>query len=192
MVRVPLPSRHRVARQLQFREDAGRLILKFVYFLKKACKHMEFSLYMFPYKQISMKFGVFASRGLLLPPIRRDNPMQDKTMLDVAVFLFRTEKRNCAEAVAGAWQKVTGKNLAVTENLSECGFGSAPQGLCGAVYAAQLVSDEGKKGELADRFADAAGSLLCGEIRSMRKLSCTGCVKLAATLLEENLQKEVA
>jgi len=49
-----------------------------------------------------------------------------------------------------------------------------------------------KKNELTDRFADAAGSLLCGEIRSMRKLSCTACVELAASLLEENLQQAVA
>lgn len=99
---------------------------------------------------------------------------------------------NCAEAVAGAWQKVSGKNLEVTENLSKCGSGRAPQGLCGAVYAAQLVSDADKKAELTHRFADAAGSLVCGEIRSMRKLSCAACVELAASLLEENLQQAVA
>lgn len=114
--------------------------------------------------------------------------MNDAALADVAAFLFRTEKRNCAEAVVEAWQKVSGKDHEATENLSECGFGGAPQGLCGAVYAAQLVSDEDKKAEIVDRFVDAAGSLLCGEIRSTRKLSCTACVKLAATLLEESLQ----
>jgi len=118
--------------------------------------------------------------------------MNNENMAKVAAFLFRTEKRNCAEAVVGAWQKVSGKELAVTENLSECGFGGAPQGLCGAVYAAQLISDEEQKAEVTDRFVEAAGSLLCGEIRSTRKLSCTACVKLAATLLEENLQQIVA
>jgi len=118
--------------------------------------------------------------------------MTNETMAAVAAFLFRTEKRNCAEAVVGAWQKVSGKDSVVTEDLSECGFGMAPQGLCGAVYAAQLISDEDQKVELTDRFVDAAGSLLCGEIRSTRKISCTACVKLAATLLEENLQKMIA
>ena len=118
--------------------------------------------------------------------------MQDETMLDVAVHLFRKEKKNCAEAVVGAWQKVSGQDPEVTENLSECGFGGAPQGLCGAVYAAQLVADEDHMAELTQRFSDAAGSLLCREIRSTRKLSCTACVKLAATLLEENLQEIVA
>lgn len=118
--------------------------------------------------------------------------MHNETMLDVAVFLFRKGKKNCAEAVAGAWQKVAEKDLEEAENLSKCGSGRAPQGLCGAFYAALLVSDEGKKDELTDRFADAAGSLLCGEIRSMRKLSCTACVELAASLLEENLQQAVA
>lgn len=118
--------------------------------------------------------------------------MQDETMLDVAVFLYRKGRKNCAEAVAGAWQKVSGMNLEVTENLSRCGSGEAPLGLCGALYAAQLVSNEDKEAELTHRFADAAGSLLCGEIRRKRKLSCTACVELAASLLEENLQKAVA
>lgn len=118
--------------------------------------------------------------------------MQNETILDVAVFLFRKGRRNCAEAVFEAWQQVSGRNLEMSENLSKCGSGRAPQGLCGAIYAAQLVADETEKAELTDRFADAAGSLVCREIRSMRKLSCTACVELAAALLEKNLQKAVA
>lgn len=118
--------------------------------------------------------------------------MQNEAMLDVAVFLFRKGRKNCAEAVAEAWQKVSGRDPELQENLSKCGSGRAPQGLCGAIYAAQLVSDEGQKAELTDRFADAAGSLVCREIRSMKKLSCTACVELAATLLEENLQETAA
>ncbi len=118
--------------------------------------------------------------------------MQNETMLDVAGFLFKKGRKNCAEAVAEAWQKVSGRDPELKENLSKCGSGRAPQGLCGAIYAAQLVSDEDKKAELNDRFADAAGSLLCQEIRSMKKLSCPGCVELAAALLEENLRETVA
>lgn len=118
--------------------------------------------------------------------------MQDETMRDVAVFLFRKGRKNCAEAVAEAWQKVSGKDPELKENLSVCGSGRAPQGLCGAVYAAQLLSGEDKEAGLSTRFADAAGSLLCGEIRAMRKLSCTACVELAAALLEENMQQVAA
>lgn len=118
--------------------------------------------------------------------------MHDETLADNALFLYRKKRMNCAEAVAGAWHKVTGKNSEVTESMSDCGSGRAPMGLCGAIYAAQLVSDKDKKEELNDRFADAAGSLVCREIRSMRKLSCVACVELAATLLEENLQLAVA
>lgn len=118
--------------------------------------------------------------------------MQNETMSDVAVFLFKKGRKNCAEAVAEAWQQVSGKDLDLTVNLAKCGSGRAPQGLCGAIYAAQLVCDEDKKAEISDRFADAAGSLGCREIRSMKKLSCTACVELAASLLEESLQKAVA
>jgi hypothetical protein len=117
--------------------------------------------------------------------------MKDETLANHALFLYRKRRKNCAESVAEAWQEVSGKDSEVTENMSECGSGRAPMGLCGAVYAAQLVSDEDKKIELTDRFADAAGSLVCREIRSMRKLSCAACVELAASLLEENLQLAV-
>ncbi len=118
--------------------------------------------------------------------------MQIETMRDVAVFLYKKERMNCAEAVAGAWHKVSGNDLEGTENFSMCGSGRAPMGLCGAIYAAQIVSDKDKKAELTHRFADAAGSLLCREIRSMKKLSCTACVELASSLLEKNLQQVVA
>lgn len=111
--------------------------------------------------------------------------MNSEDLAATAAYLFRTEKRNCAEAVVGALQKVSGKDPEVTENLSECGFGGAPQGLCGAVYAAQLVLPEAKKDAINRRFLEAAGSLLCEEIRKMRRISCTACVKLAATMLEK-------
>lgn len=118
--------------------------------------------------------------------------MQNETMLDVAVSLYTKQRKNCAEAVAGAWQTVTGKDLELDEHFSMCGSGRAPQGLCGAIYAAQLAADADKKTELTQHFADAAGSLLCREIRSMKKLSCLACVELAASMLEENLHQEVA
>jgi hypothetical protein len=118
--------------------------------------------------------------------------MQNETIVDVAVFLFKKGRKNCAEAVAEAWQQVSGKDLELTENLRKCGSGRAPQGLCGAIYAAQLVSDDDKRAALNERFADAAGSLGCREIRAMKKLSCLACVEWAAALLEEDLQQAVA
>ncbi|MEZ4485502.1 MAG: hypothetical protein R2864_13250 [Syntrophotaleaceae bacterium] len=118
--------------------------------------------------------------------------MNQETMADNALFLFKKKRMNCAEAVGEAWQKAAGKDLDVMVSLSECGSGHAPMGLCGAVYAAQLASDGNQRAELNRRFADAAGSLLCREIRSMRKLSCAACVELAASLLDENLQPALA
>lgn len=118
--------------------------------------------------------------------------MNKETLADNALFLFKKKRMNCAEAVAEAWQKAAGKDLEVEVDLSACGSGHAPMGVCGAVYAAQLVSDTNQRVALNHRFADAAGSLLCREIRSMRKLSCAACVEVAASLLDENLQPALA
>ncbi|MEJ2202317.1 MAG: C-GCAxxG-C-C family (seleno)protein [Desulfuromonadaceae bacterium] len=118
--------------------------------------------------------------------------MPNETMTDVALFLFKKGRKNCAEAVAGAWQQRSDNGPEVKENLAKCGSGRAPGGLCGAIYAAQLVAAADKKAELTARFAAAAGSLLCREIRSAKTISCVACVEVAASLLEEHLQPVAA
>jgi len=64
------------------------------------------------------------------------------------------------------------------------GRGRAIDGRCGALYAAMdLARHFETKGELQSIFEEVAGSQHCREIRSKQKLSCTGCVELAAFVL---------
>lgn len=118
--------------------------------------------------------------------------MRDETLPDIALHLFRKEKRNCAEAVIEAWQMVSGHHHELADQMRQCGSGEAPQGVCGAFYAAQIVSDKDAGAKFFSMFANAAGSILCREIRSAKKISCSACVKLAATFLEEALHEATA
>jgi hypothetical protein len=107
-------------------------------------------------------------------------------MKEQALKVFRQppDRLNCAQSVLYAWREVfvgdTGMTLA---DLKPFGAGRAPEGLCGAVYAAcQLAPDRAE--ELKAAFAARVGSLYCKEIRAAKKHPCADCVAEAAELLE--------
>jgi hypothetical protein len=110
-------------------------------------------------------------------------------MTATALFFYKQKGVNCAQAIAKAWQQISGQKEELADQMSMCGHGKAPQGLCGALYAAQIISGKESAAKIASRFAEAAdGSITCREIRSGKKLSCPECVKLAGTLLDESLE----
>ena len=97
------------------------------------------------------------------------------------------KKLNCCQSVIAAF---TDKFL-LDENrvglFAAYGSGRAPEGECGAFYAAQFIMGAKRKDEIErfrDIFLSKAGSLKCKEIRQGRKLSCAGCVEAAAEFLE--------
>ena len=65
--------------------------------------------------------------------------------------------------------------------------GRAPQGYCGAVYAALRIAEDKipeKKEEIEEYFKKEAGGITCREIRSQKRLRCADCVEKAARLLD--------
>ncbi len=113
-----------------------------------------------------------------------------------AYFLGRDgyEKSNCAQAVANTFVKelhLDGIDLGAFRNY---GGGRAPNGECGALYAAKTVMEktgrQDKVGELEAYFGAQAGSLTCREIRASGKLSCAGCVETAAAYLCDRIENE--
>ncbi|HNX68875.1 MAG TPA: C-GCAxxG-C-C family protein [Candidatus Omnitrophota bacterium] len=96
-------------------------------------------------------------------------------------------KMNCCESVAYAFrQKVP---LSVEELQSYAGFGGgrAPEGYCGAIYAAKRLLEalgSSKVAELYGIFQDFAGSVKCREIKALKKISCLECVEKAAGIVE--------
>jgi hypothetical protein len=102
-----------------------------------------------------------------------------------AVAAFREERLNCAQSVLRGFQhikEIPEERIAAAQSL---GSGRAEEGLCGALYAALELSEEGKKPTLRRLFAEKAGAEHCREIRKKRQLPCVGCVEVAARLLIE-------
>ena len=108
-------------------------------------------------------------------------------MKELYLGLNGNKKHNCAQAViAGFKDKFSLKDELVATFASH-GGGKAPDGHCGALYAARHILEKESPGEIEkcnDAFIKAAGSTKCKEIRSMKKASCISCVEMAAELLE--------
>lgn len=97
-------------------------------------------------------------------------------------------RKNCCESVAHAFQHEIPLPPEELENYSGFGGGRAPEGYCGAVYAAKRlleVSGSDKVVTLHEIFKEIAGSVKCREIKALRKISCLECVQRAAETVEK-------
>lgn len=105
-------------------------------------------------------------------------------MKELALKVFRQapDRLNCAQSVLHAWREIEGTTPLTVAELKPCGAGRAPDGLCGAVYAACLLAPQ-RADELKSAFAAGVGSLYCKEIRAAKEHSCAECVAEAAELL---------
>jgi hypothetical protein len=105
-------------------------------------------------------------------------------MKEHALKVFRQppDRLNCAQSVLHAWREVVGDTSITVAELKPVGAGRAPDGLCGAIYAAcQLAPDRAE--ELKAAFAAGVGSLYCKDIRAAKEHSCAECVAEAADML---------
>lgn len=106
-----------------------------------------------------------------------------------AVQLFHgPERYNCAQAVLAAFQTESGLPDCALRAAAGSGGGRATDGFCGALHGVRVLVDGEEQFQVVEReFTAVAGSPRCMEIRSRRTLSCSGCVALAAQLLEQAL-----
>jgi hypothetical protein len=100
-----------------------------------------------------------------------------------------TERRyNCAQSVLKGFQKHLDVDEEDILSARERGGGRAELGRCGALFEAlNLAGDEKMKEQIMTAFEEKAGSQKCREIRKLKRLSCSECVKLAASLLKDKL-----
>ena len=117
---------------------------------------------------------------------------------------------NCAQAIACTYCDLFGVDEQTAYKMTEAfGFGMGTQSVCGALSGALVlagldgsggVEAPGKtKGAtykvargLTAQFKDAAGALLCSELKGgSSKVSCEDCIKYAAQMVEESLLKDL-
>jgi hypothetical protein len=102
--------------------------------------------------------------------------------LALKVFRQPPDRLNCAQSVLHAWREVVGHTALAVTDLKPAGAGRAPEGLCGAIYAACLLAPD-RAEELKAAFVAGVGSLYCKEIRAAKEHSCAECVAEAAEML---------
>ncbi|MFA7230639.1 MAG: C-GCAxxG-C-C family (seleno)protein [Victivallaceae bacterium] len=99
---------------------------------------------------------------------------------------YKEEKLNCAQSILRGFQD---KNQVRDEQITaarKLGGGRAEDGICGALHAAlQLAENDEIRQSLHESFIVHASSSKCREIRRAGKISCAGCVELAAKTLHE-------
>jgi hypothetical protein len=111
--------------------------------------------------------------------------------IEKSLSAYRNEKKNCAQSILAGFREECGVPGTVIEAARAAGGGRAEGGKCGALHAAlQLCAAEGTKESLLQQFIEKAGSERCREIRQLKKLSCEGCVELAAKVLAEQEHME--
>jgi hypothetical protein len=95
---------------------------------------------------------------------------------------------NCAQAVAAAFQDLSGLTAEQLANHAHNGGGRAPGGICGALHAGlELLDDGAERDTVTAQFVDIVGSTQCREIRKAKQVACAGCVETAATLVDAAL-----
>ncbi len=110
--------------------------------------------------------------------------MDDSTAL---AWFGGKDKLNCAQAILKAFQPAFGTSDAEIEAFKTAGLGKAPDGVCGALYAAKhLLGNPELAGKLDTAFERQAGAVQCKKIRKLKKLVCRDCVALAARLLQDH------
>lgn len=99
-----------------------------------------------------------------------------------------SRRMNCAEAIMDAFKETFNIDEKTAAQFSAFGGGRAPEGVCGAYFAAKTLLEKNgeyeKINELQKVFTEKAGSLKCKEIKSGRKLPCAECVCCCAEYLE--------
>ncbi len=104
--------------------------------------------------------------------------MADAEKIEKALSHFR-KPYSCAQAVYAAYAQM---DADMAEKLKKASGGRAPGGLCGAIYAAKLVTGRNPE-ELEAEFAKRIGSSKCAEIKGERMAPCEECVRVATELL---------
>ncbi|NLE65324.1 MAG: C_GCAxxG_C_C family protein [Elusimicrobia bacterium] len=107
-------------------------------------------------------------------------------------YLGKTGQRfNCAQAVALAFAEKGDVSPEEVRGYSAMGAGRAPDGVCGALFAAQAIArrETGREnGLLMDFFREHAGGVRCREIRRAGQFACVDCVELAAAFADRTVE----
>lgn len=105
----------------------------------------------------------------------------------IEFFHAKPERLNCAQAVAKSYQEKFNIPEEIISNFKDYGGGRAPEGTCGALYAANYILCTQGMSDVVDKFKKIAGSTKCRELKREFKFPCEDCVSLGDRLVAEKL-----
>lgn len=108
-----------------------------------------------------------------------------KTRREQAVASFHNPY-SCAQAVAAAFGPADEATLAQMKSLSA---GRAPEGRCGALWAAMSLLPEAQRADCEAYFAKEAGDTACRVLKKELHTPCERCVDVASAYLESHLSQ---
>lgn len=102
-----------------------------------------------------------------------------------AIDTFRKPpfKHNCAQAIAAHWRELYADSD-IVEHYAPYVGGRAPEGYCGALYAAMQACPK-KSETIRQEFAERCGALLCRDIKQNAHTPCETCVEVADSLVDK-------
>ena len=100
----------------------------------------------------------------------------------VGFYMQKPKQCNCAQAVAKVFERDD-----LVEPLKSCGGGKAPDGLCGALYAAMLLAGEERGEAIKEQFLKRINHLECKVIRKSKQVTCVDCVCRAAEIVDSEM-----
>ena len=114
--------------------------------------------------------------------------MNEKAIAEISKNFHAEHRGNCAMSVAYGYARATGKSEAEAVEAAEMfrnfGGGRAPEGTCGALYAAKMMQPDHAE-SLEDFFRRGAKNCTkCKEIRPNVVIPCNRCVELAGEALD--------
>ena len=101
-------------------------------------------------------------------------------------FRVEPEKLNCAQSMLKAFQTQLNISEETIAEFRRYGGGRAPEGICGALYAADYLLKQQGKNSIQEEFRQKAGAVMCRELKKSKTL-CEWRVNIADELLEEKL-----
>ncbi|MCL1868194.1 MAG: C-GCAxxG-C-C family protein [Paludibacter sp.] len=103
-------------------------------------------------------------------------------------FHIKPENLNCAQSVLKGFHNELNIEQNEIDDFRAFGGGRAPEGLCGALFAAETLLAHRGKSSIRAEFAKQAGDITCFKIKKNAKTSCNQCVKIADELLAKKLE----
>ncbi|GHT33789.1 hypothetical protein FACS189434_08820 [Bacteroidia bacterium] len=106
-----------------------------------------------------------------------------------AHFHTGDEKLNCAQSILRGFQQEFNVPDSRIAEFKAWGGGRAPEGVCGALYAADILLKENGKTSVKEQFKAKVGAVDCKTIKREKQTSCLDCVRVADELLEKAIKK---